>query len=328
MLKKLVIALGVLVVIIAVLFLVAFGAIDGIAKQAVERVGTYVLQVPVKVESADVKLREGSFALTKLDVANPEGFDEPRFLGLGNGKVTLNTESVGTDVLRLTEVALGDIDVDLIRGVDGSNYGPILESLKRFQSEEDGGSGTPSPDDQEAARTQVVIDRVVIEDVEVRIRMAAGLPGIDQLTDLNVPIDRIVLEDVGKDPENPVDVGGVVVIVVQAVIEAVVDKAGNVLPEDFIADLEGGLAALSDLGAAGITMVTEVGAEAEAAIADIANQIDLQGAADAVGGALEGAAQDAGGAVEDAAKKIGEDLERGLGGLLGGGGEGEGGNGG
>ena len=327
MLKKLLI-----VVVIAAVLLVGgvvfiFSQLGAITGRLIAAVGTYALEVPVAVDSAEIKLGEGSLTVSGLTVANPEGFGEAdeRFLGLGTARTVLNTDTFGQEVVRISSITLSDLDLLLVKDSGGANYRRILESLKRF--ERDGGEGGEAPPaappggEAEAASQRVVIDEVVVSNVDVTVRYDAGLGGgAAKLMTLEVPIDEIRLEGIGEDPDNPVDIADTISVLIKAVLGAVLEKAGGVLPQDLTKDLESGLAELASLGSMGVDMAAELGEDARRQLEEVGRQVEQQ--MGELGGevdrALEGASKDVG----EAAGRIGEDLKRGLGGLLPGGGDG------
>lgn len=336
MLKKLLIVVAVLVVLLAAGVIFLFSQIDSVVKATIERGGTYALQTPVTVGSADLKLGEGSLTVGDLAVANPEGFGQPgeRFFGLGSSRLELDTDTVQQPVIRLPLISLDGIDMLLIKDGGRANYQTILDSLKRFEGEPGEAPPAPAPDAPPGNQQRVVIDELILTNVDVTVRYATGLPGVDRMLNLDVPIDEIRLEGVGEDPDNPVDVNGVISIVMKALLAAVIEEAGGVLPPDFTADLEGALQQLVSLGDLGVNMATELGAEAQGQLEEISRQVEQQlgEVGGEIGGALEGARREAG----EAAGRIGGEIERGIGGLLpggrrggsgGSGGDGDGGDG-
>ena len=83
--RKLIWLVIILVVLLAAGLIAAFFYIDSIAKQAVERGGTYALGVNTTLRKADVEVFSGAVTLNGLRVANPEGFAADHFLRLGEG---------------------------------------------------------------------------------------------------------------------------------------------------------------------------------------------------------------------------------------------------
>jgi len=317
MLKKIAIVAFVAIVLLVGGVLYVLSQVDALTKRAIEEGGTYVLEVPVTVDTASLSIAEGRLDLNSLRVANPEGFGTPdeRFLQLGAGDVSVNYETVQQEVVRLPRLALSDLEMLLIKGADGSNYGRILDSLKRFEGDADPPSEPPA--DASQVEQRVVIDEVVLRDIMVRIRYASGLPGADALTTLDVPIDEIRMENVGEDPDNPIDLADTVSLLLKAVLNAVVEEAGGVLPPDLTEDLEGALAELASLGDLGIDMATELGEGAERQLDEIGRQVEE--AVDEIGGSLEDALEGAGREAGEAAGRADDELRRGLGGLVPGG---------
>lgn len=328
MLKKLAIVAVIVVLLFAAGVLFIFSQIDSFTKKAIEQGGTYALEVPVTLESADLKLSDGSLDVVGLRVANPSGFGtaDDRFLSLGTGGFVLDAATLQQDVVRVPSIRIADINLLLIKDGSGSNYQRILDSLKRFE-DTPGGEPAPAPDpaDPGAPAQRVVIDEIVLSDINVTVQYLSGLPGVDGLSSLDVPIDEIRLEGVGEDPDNPVDLNDAVSIVMKALLAAVVEKAGGVLPPDFTADLEASLAQLASLQDMGVGMAAVLGADAQQKLEEVGRQVEQQlgQVGGDVGRALEGATRDAG----EAAGRIGGEIERGLGGLIPGGGGDAGGDG-
>jgi len=72
--KKILIAVLVLIVIIGIALFVFVGKMDSIVKEAIETEGSAALGSPVRVESVVTDLKEGSALLTNLTIANPAGY--------------------------------------------------------------------------------------------------------------------------------------------------------------------------------------------------------------------------------------------------------------
>ena len=74
--KKILIALLVLLIIIGIALFVFVGKMDGIVKDAIETEGSAALGSPVRVGSVVTNLKEGSALLTNFTIANPAGYRE------------------------------------------------------------------------------------------------------------------------------------------------------------------------------------------------------------------------------------------------------------
>ncbi len=77
MLKKIAIALVVLVVLIAGVTYYFLSNLDGYIKTAMEKYGSEATQAEVKVGGVKIGLKDGSGQITNLTIGNPKGFTTP-----------------------------------------------------------------------------------------------------------------------------------------------------------------------------------------------------------------------------------------------------------
>lgn len=299
-LLRLAFALGLL----AVLCLAGLGYFaDGAARAAIERGGSYALGVKTTLDSADLGLLSGEFGLSGLAVENPEGFGGEHFLTLGEGSLELSLGDMSQDEVRVPQLALSGVFVDLERKGGKTNYGVILENLERFQA------GGPSGDEDGVPGPSIVFDRIVITDVEARVSLIPIGGGVTQVP---VHIDEIVLEDVGADGSG-VTVSQAFDIVLRAVLTTVVTVGGDLIPLDLLEDLGG---QLGDVAALAGDLTGGLSASVGGVALDLGE--GLGGVVLGVGGALG----DAGGAVlGGVGEGLGgavEGIGAGLGGLFGG----------
>ena len=131
-------AVLIILVVIGFVALFAFGMsqLDAIVKAAIERGGTYATQTTTTVETVDLGVFDGTFAMTGLEIDNPTGFTSEHFLKLGDTSVQIDPQSIAQDTIIIPAVAFNNIDVILDKGNDPSNYNTILNSLKRFESKD------------------------------------------------------------------------------------------------------------------------------------------------------------------------------------------------
>ncbi len=310
--KKILIILVLVVLLVVGLIVgaVAYGIsqIDSIFERAIEQGGTYATGVETTVESVDVGLTTGTFEMTGLEIGNPEGFDSPHFLALGEGSVGVALSQATMQSIRVPEFRLSDIDLNLDQTGGKANYQTILDNLKRFESGSDG-----SAPESETTGPKVTIDKLTIENINVHL---IGVPGLSLVAgDVAVNVPLIELTDVGG--ADGMSFGELTNLVVKTVLTAVVDAGGGVIPGEILGQLTGGLGELTSLGEMGVNIVGglgegliegvgTLGEGAAGAVGDVA-----EGAAGAVGDVVEGAGE----TVKDAVGGLGE----GLGNILGGG---------
>lgn len=297
---KLILA-GVAVLIVAVLAL--FFAIDVIARTGVERGATYAFGVPTSVSSMDVGVFGGTATLAGVDVRNPPGFARPSFLTMSEGSVAVTLGTLLEDEVRIPSIRLNGIGMTLLRkGGGASNYETIMQEMEKLSS---GGSGdTTSEKGEDSGGKKFVIDQILIEDIHVIVDEV----GLDAgMTELEIDIERIEVKDVGSGKDQKRTLAEVNAIVLKAIMEAVVRKAGGVLPEQLLRELSGGLADLEGLASVSV-------------IGDVTTMVDgqakaLEGVFDNAGTAASDVLDGAGDAVEAGEKALG-DVGKSLGGLF------------
>lgn len=306
---------AVLIILVVILFvaLFAFGMsqLDAIVKAAIERGGTYATQTTTTVDSVELGVFDGTFAMEGLQIDNPEGFTSEHFLKLGSTAVEIDPQSIANDTIEIPTVAFNNIDVVLDKGNDPSNYNTILNSLKRFES-----SDTKTAPENSGGKT-IAIDSLTLNNIDIRV---ANMPGVSLLTgDIAIQIPSIELKDIGKD--KPMTAAEITNLVIKTVLTAAVEAGGGILPTDILGELGNGLGSLTSLGDMGITAIGSAGEivgeqmgavleNAGAVIDDVAGQ-----ATDAVENLTEDLpipdelGDDLGDAVEDAADEVKKGLE-------------------
>lgn len=245
--KTLIIKLGavaLLLIIVAVVAGVFF--INSIARKGIESGSTYALGVPTTLGSAKVGLTSGEFSMAGLKVDNPQGdFTAPDFLTLGKGNVAVSLGSLRSDTVEVPTFTLSDITLNLERKGDKSNYKVILDNLKRFES------GESKPADPSAKPSKkFVIRKLLIENVKVHVDL---LPVGGKISQVDVPIDRIELKDIGSGGKS-VAISDLAGVILKTIITAALHK-GIDLPGDIAGELTSSLGDLRNLSDQGITVL-------------------------------------------------------------------------
>lgn len=250
--KPILIGVGILLVVVALAVAIPLYYIDSIAKSAIERGGTHALGVATTLESADVGVMGGTFAMKGLKVANPQGYNAEHFFTLGTGNVSANLGSITQDVIEVPSLALEDIRANLEQSLSGSNYRVILDNLEKLEK----GQSAPPPDAAKAKR--FIIRDLAVKNVQVRVDVS--LPG--QPVGVAIPIDEIRLKDVGS-AEGGMTAGEITGVVVKAVLATAAERGGDILPADLLNDLKSKLANLESINKFGVEVVGVAGDAAE-----------------------------------------------------------------
>ncbi|MFG0247081.1 MAG: hypothetical protein ACF8MF_13610 [Phycisphaerales bacterium JB052] len=299
-----IIAVIVVLLILAIIGLVVLGfsQVDRIAKEAIERGGTYAMQVDTTVESVDVNITGGTASMSGLNIANPAGFDTEHFMHLGGSDASVDLNTIRSGTIVMPSITLSGIDVILDKGGNPSNYNTILESLKRFENKTDGGS-EPQPTGEAGQGTKLIITSLKLQDINIRV---ANMPGLSlAVGDVAVNIPEIELRDVGK--EESMTTAEVINLVVKTVLAAAVEAGGGIIPSDVLGELGNGLAGLESLSDLGIEAISEL--KLDEALGGVQEQIDqvsedVQKQVDEATKELEDKAKDIEDKIDDATEEL------------------------
>ena len=228
--KKLIFRGAAVLVILLVLVVVGvFFALNPIVRNLVESQGTAGTGVATTLESVNLKPFRGAATLNGLSLANPEGFDGEIF-NLGEADVKINTFSVMSDEIVVPKVA---IDGCTVRVAFKDGKLNVMELVNMLQ-----GDGTDTPaeepaEDASGASTGFVVNNLSITNTKVIGEIA--LPGLSPQT-----ID-LTIADIVKTDVRGAEMKDVINIVVETVMLNAAQGLGGVVPnlDALMGDLEG-----------------------------------------------------------------------------------------
>lgn len=233
--------LKVLVVLLLLLVLVAVAGyvfLDQAVEAAVEKGGTYAMGVETELGSADVGLFSGHFGLESLTVANPAGFSQPSFLTLAKGEMDVELDSLNKDPLVVPRLLIDGMTLSLARNDSGTNYGVILDNLKRFES----GKQPGAPPSKEEGR-KVLIHEIVIRGVDVSVDPGTSVAG---LKPVSFTIPEIHIEEVGTGGEGR-SISEQFSIILDEVLSEVMKRGQGMIPPELMQDLQNKLGQIESL---------------------------------------------------------------------------------
>lgn len=189
--KKLLWVGGVLLLVVAGGSYWLYSSLDSIAKQAIETIGSEVLQTRVRVDRVQISPTDGKAALHGLHVGNPKGFSPADAFAAGKIEVGISPSSLTTDVIRVTLIEVIAPQVTYESGDNGNN----LDGLKRNAETATGAGQKSAPEKQKASDPgkKLIIDRLVIRSAKLTYSssLTMGKP-------LDLTLPDIVLNDIGK----------------------------------------------------------------------------------------------------------------------------------
>ncbi len=146
-------------------------------QKAIERQASAVLGVKVTVESVNLQLFAGKFALNGLNVANPPGFSSPHLLHLGQIEASLQIESLTKPVIQIDAISLNNISLYYEIGQTGNNLAVLQKSLAKAEA-------TPPAPDSKSGSRQWQIGLLQIQNASVVPNVRIGGESIGQRIDL------------------------------------------------------------------------------------------------------------------------------------------------
>jgi len=195
MIKKIALALAIVVIAIAGAVYYFASNLDSIVKAAVERYGSEATQARVSLKAVELAPTSGTGRMQGLVVGNPKGFSTPEAISLGDIKLTIDITSLQSNPIVIKEVLISQPSVTYEYSGQGSNLETIQKNVQAYAAKFGGGqSSTSASASQGGDERKIVIDRLSIEKGSIDISHAA-LQG----RSLSSPLPTIELRNIGRD---------------------------------------------------------------------------------------------------------------------------------
>lgn len=208
--SKVLLGIGIVLVLViagGVLFL--YTNLDRLVAGVIEREGTEATQTNVSVGEVSIDLQAGSAGISRLAVANPQGFSDQPAIALEDFAIDLDPMAVTADPLVIESVTVDGARLLVEQQGAENNLETIMASLQRQASEK------PAP---EAEGRKLIIDRFELTDASAMLRV----PGLDQERQVDIP--EVVLTDIGR-ATNGATAAGVARQVLEPLIEMALESA-------------------------------------------------------------------------------------------------------
>jgi uncharacterized protein involved in outer membrane biogenesis len=117
-----------------VLIVIAALAVSLFANQAlaagIESAGAKALNVGVSVGEVDLSILRGTLGIRNLIIDNPPGYKHDTLLELREGRITVDTRSLLSDIVNIKDITLDGVNVVLEqRRISGNNLQDIIKQL-------------------------------------------------------------------------------------------------------------------------------------------------------------------------------------------------------
>jgi len=177
---------GLILIVVVVLFFVV-SSLDSLIKAAVEKYGSEITQVDVRLEEAEVSVTSGQGALRGLSVGNPGGFKTASAFRLGEISLTLDVGTVTKDPIVIKEIVISAPEITYEVGAQGNNISAIQRNVDASLRKGQGKAkteGAPGTGDQGGLK--LVIEHLYVRNGKVNVsatmlkgkKMSAPLPDI------------------------------------------------------------------------------------------------------------------------------------------------------
>lgn len=128
--------------------------LDRIAEVAITQGMSFILNVPVKLDKADIDLKSGSIELDNLVIENPRGFQQERAFSLGRIYVQADVNSFRSDLPVINRITIEDPQITLEYGLKGSNFDQLIENANRFSRQGKRGRESGSAKERKKAQPE------------------------------------------------------------------------------------------------------------------------------------------------------------------------------
>lgn len=261
-----------LLVLILVVVAVVIGAatfyLDTIAKKAIEFGGSEALGVATTVDDLSISILNGNTNLTGFSIANPQGFSDNLFMVLKQGNVDIDTETLMSDIIHISQISFVGLHLSLEQSNQSSNVKKLLSNLpKQKASTTATPTDKPAPSSSTSSGKKFVIDRLVLDEIGVSAKIQTlGT----KLSDISLTVPRIELTNIGQQ-QGGMMMPELVEFVVTEVINAVAKNSSSISPA-LASMLKGDLASIDGIKAGARDAATE---EANRAAKKLIDDLDL-----------------------------------------------------
>jgi hypothetical protein len=170
---------GVLVVAVGVALWVGLSQLDTLVAEAIERYGSEITGVPVRVGSVKIELSEGRGSIAGLQVGNPEGFSEGEAFTLGAITLEIDPASVTSSPIVIETLTVAAPKALYEMDAKGrANFDVIRDNVKRYSSASESSKSKSKPKPETGEELRLTISKFRFEDGSVTTDIAALHEGV------------------------------------------------------------------------------------------------------------------------------------------------------
>jgi len=222
-LLKIIFRLFGLLVLLVVLGLVALYFMrNTLVRAGVVRGGQYATDQTTLLDAADLSLAAGTLDLSQLQISNPTGYKELKFLALKNCNVSVDTGSLFSNTVVVNQIDISGLEIFLEQNGAKNNLGELLDIMKKKSpaastAPASGNSSAPS-----SPGKQLKIGKIRLASTKVHLR---GLVSLD------LDLGTIEMDDPTNPDGRPMKIADVMVKILLHIAQQIVENPK--LPADF-----------------------------------------------------------------------------------------------
>jgi len=257
MIKKIALAVAVVVIAIAGAAYYFASNLDSIVKAVVERYGSEATASSVTLKSVSLKPTAGSGELSGLAVKNPKGFSSNDAISLGDIKVLIDISTIQSNTIVIKDVTILQPMVNYEYASAGGNLETLQKNVQSYASKFSGGKTAPdkSAGDPGQSASQQPEKKIIIENLTIRDgKISIAHQALKDRT-LSAGLPTIQLKDIGKDKggATPAEVADKVIGSISAQASRVASSELQKQAGDLLKNQAGGLLGGSGTSGSGST---------------------------------------------------------------------------
>ena len=200
LLKKLFIAIGVLVLLLVGFTLYGIYEIDSLVKSGIEKYGSEAVKAQVSLGSVSMDLKKAQVTLKKLTVANPEGFKEKNAFYAGEVVIDLDEKHLNTSKIIVQKVSIAAPMVTYEYSSKGDNLGILQNNAINYAKQVADSVGVDSVKSSEKSKLKILIKDIYLSDVSLLLRDTRLFDSSIKLPLPNIHMTKVGNADDGSDP--------------------------------------------------------------------------------------------------------------------------------
>ncbi len=237
--KKIVkqVGIGLLVVILVIVLVVHFAG-DAALKAGIETAASKALGVNVSVGKISFSILGGKVKIKDLVIDNPEGYQHPELLRIGNGYVDVSIMSLLSDTVEIKTIKFDGIDMVIEQKGLTNNLNDVMKNLPSGD-----GSAAKAPAEEKPAKKakNLLISELEISNVVVKAKL---LPIPGKADTITIKLAPIQMTNLGSDDK--MSTSKLAGKILAAIAAGVAQQGAGLLPKDMVGDIN---SVLKDKGA-------------------------------------------------------------------------------